>query len=59
MGMSILPIIFNTLDHNPTHWFIALAEITGVNPIPKESAGNVAKMIEAWKEYGRQQGYIK
>ena len=32
----------------PDHWFIALEEITGAQPIPPESEGKVKKMAEAW-----------
>jgi hypothetical protein len=35
----------------------ALPEITGVNPVPPADAGKIAKMSEAWLNWGKARGY--
>jgi hypothetical protein len=39
------------------HPFTALSELTNAQPVPPEDAGNIRKMVEAWLDWGRQQGY--
>lgn len=48
MGEDALPLLFEELRREPDHWFWALQAITGVNPVPTEARGNVARMSEAW-----------
>ena len=36
-----------------------LAEITGEDPVPVESAGRVEAMAESWLEWGRRRGYLE
>ena len=57
MGPSVIPFLLRELEQQPEHWFWALYAITGENPIPSESEGNISKMAEAWLEWGKQQGY--
>ncbi len=59
MGEEVLPLLFKELEENKDHWFMALHEITGVNPVPAEFAGHVATMREHWLKWGRENGYIK
>lgn len=58
MGAEAIPLILTRLQHIPGHWFWALNAITGENPIPESSAGNLPLMTEAWLEWGRSHGYI-
>ena len=57
MGARAVPLILADLEKNGGHWFIALAEITGANPVPKESRGYIEQMTAAWIAWGRDQGY--
>ena len=58
MGMSAVPLILKELEADHDHWFIALHEITGEQPVPQESAGIVAEMCDAWLAWGKGKGYI-
>jgi hypothetical protein len=40
-----------------SHWFWALREITGENPVAPEDRGYVDRMIQAWLAWGRERGY--
>jgi hypothetical protein len=57
MGESAVPLLLAELEREPDHWFWALHSITGADPVPEQSRGNLNQMAEAWLEWGRQQGY--
>jgi hypothetical protein len=57
MGKSAVALILADLEKNGGHWFIALHQITGANPVPEKSRGKVKEMAAAWLEWGRKQGY--
>lgn len=57
MGAAALPFIFAELQREPDHWFPALLEITGQNPVPQEMAGQVYAMTAAWIEWGIANNY--
>jgi hypothetical protein len=57
LGPPVLPLLLRDLEEHETHWFSALARITGAQPIPEVDAGNVPKMVEAWLEWAREHGY--
>ena len=48
LGPHVVPLLLRDLEENRTHWFCALREITGANPVPESAAGNIPKMAEAW-----------
>jgi hypothetical protein len=56
LGPAVLPLIFRELEREPDHWFWALAVITGANPVPAESRGNLAEMAQAWLNWARSEG---
>ena len=58
MGEQAIPLMLEELEHELDHWFPALREIAGASPIPEESKGNLAKMREAWLQWGRDEGYV-
>ena len=58
MGWTAVPFLLAELRRKPDHWFIALEEITGENPVPRESEGKVKKMADAWVKWGLQGGHI-
>ena len=58
MGDKAVRPILRRLQERPDHWFWALSAITGENPVPQESAGNLRQMADAWILWGRRRGYI-
>jgi hypothetical protein len=57
LGRDVVPLMLRDLEENHTHWFCALREITGTDPIPESAAGNISQMVEAWLHWGRENGY--
>jgi hypothetical protein len=63
MGPIVVPFILDELQRElkigePDDWFVALWAITGENPVPLESRGNMKEMAIAWLEWGSRLGYI-
>ena len=58
MGADALPFILGRLDEEPDHWFWALEAITGVNPVPEEEQGNIARMTERWLDWAKEEAII-
>ena len=48
LGEAVVPLLLRDLEDNQTHWFCALREITGTDPVPESAAGNIPRMVEAW-----------
>jgi len=55
LGKPVIPLLLVELELEPDHWFIALHELTGAEPVPEESRGRIDKMaslhdpqIEGW-----------
>ena len=57
LGAAVVPFLLRDLEDSQTHWFCALREITGADPIPESAAGNVPKMVEAWLRWAKDNGY--
>ncbi len=57
MGHAAVPLILAELRREPDDWFWALHAITGANPVPAEIRGNIRLMMEAWLQWGADQGY--
>ncbi len=57
MGKPAVPWLLQRLATRPDHWFVALSAITGARPVPPESRGRVKEMVQAWLDWGSQQGY--
>ena len=62
MGEKAVPFILVELQRElaigePDDWFVALWAITGENPVPLESRGNLKEMAKAWLEWGYRVGY--
>lgn len=58
MGWPVVPLILESLQSEPDHWFWALEAITEQNPVPSETEGHVAEMAECWVTWGREQGLL-
>ncbi|MBI4703440.1 MAG: hypothetical protein HY744_20190 [Deltaproteobacteria bacterium] len=53
MGRAAVPFLLEVLE-TPGDWDIALAEITGADPVPPSATGRRAETIRAWREWARQ-----
>jgi hypothetical protein len=63
MGEKALPYILREIERemrtgDPDDWFVALWSITGENPVPIESRGQLKEMAKAWLEWGLKSGHI-
>lgn len=47
-GKEIIPFVLHELIIGKGHWFLFLHEVTGVNPVPEEEAGQITKMRIRW-----------
>lgn len=56
LGDSVVPLILKHLEKEPDHWFSALHEITGENPVSVENLGKFSEMTKAWIKWGKQRG---
>src|SRR6266446_3198235 len=46
LGLEVVPLLLRDMEQNHTHWFSALREISGANPVPPSAAGNIPQMVE-------------
>lgn len=53
LGAAAVPLLLQELEREPDHWFWALKEISGENPVTPESRGNVAAMAKCWVDWGK------
>ena len=51
MGEPAVPLILRNLEESGGHWFWALREITGEDPVKPEERGNVRAMTARWMEW--------
>jgi hypothetical protein len=58
LGKDAVPLLLAELERQPDHWFLALYEITGVDPVPKQSRGRINEMAAAWVQWGREHGFV-
>lgn len=58
LGPAVVPLLLREMEHEPVHWFEALQAITGEDPVPVESWGNIRAMADAWMVWGRTRGFI-
>lgn len=57
MGEEVIPFILEELSREPNHWFYALTVMTKADPVSPED--NFQQAVEAWLNWGREQGYIQ
>src|SRR5947209_7076908 len=57
LGAPVVPLLLADLERTHRHWFAALSELTGANPVPQGEAGRIRRMAEAWVRWGREHGY--
>ncbi len=59
LGKSVLPLIFESLEREPDHWFWALRALTGEDPVPTKDRGKLGAMTDAWLAWGVEHGYVQ
>lgn len=57
MGDKAVPLILADLEKTGDSWFMALREITGADPVPKENRGKMKETAYAWISWGHARGY--
>ena len=57
LGMDAVPFIIAELASRPDHWFTALEEITGENPVSLADRKHVFQAVDAWVQWGASRGY--
>jgi hypothetical protein len=58
LGAKSIPWIIRDLKKTNAHWFNALFQITGENPINPDHSGIVPKMAEDWINWAEKKGYV-
>ena len=59
LGQSVLPLIFGRMREEgdkPDHWFTALRELTGANPVQSNQRGNMRAMAKSWLRWAATNG---
>jgi hypothetical protein len=56
LGREVVPLILHDLEREPDHWFTALRETTGADPVPPEDQGRMDRMAAAWVRWGKDPG---
>jgi hypothetical protein len=56
IGAPVIPLLLQELEREADHWFWALKELTGENPVTPASRGNVAEMAKCWIQWGKEKG---
>ena len=57
MGEAVVPLILERMQSRGGHWFHALRDITGADPVSPEDRGNVATMQASWLDWGNRNGF--
>ena len=57
LGPEVIPLLLKELESSPDHWFWALKELTGENPVTPDSRGNISEMAKCWLAWGKNKGY--
>ena len=55
-GEIAVPLILERMQSHGGHWFQALRDIAGADPVNPEDRGNVAAMQTSWLDWGRRNG---
>jgi hypothetical protein len=57
LGPEVIPLLLRDMERNHSHWFAALRSLTGANPVPATVGGNIPKIVEAWLQWAKDNGY--
>ena len=57
-GTPVVPLVLERMRTQGGHWFRALHDITGADPVKPTDRGNVVAMEESWLHWGADNGYV-
>ncbi len=57
MGQPVTPLILERMRAQGGHWFEALQQIIGADPVSPADYGKIAAMQNSWLEWGERNGY--
>ncbi len=57
MGQPVVPLILERMRAERGHWFEALEQITGEDPVSPADYGKIAAMQNSWLQWGERNGY--
>ena len=57
LGQPVVPLILERMRSQGGHWFEALEQITGADPVSPADYGNIAAMQNSWLQWGERNGY--
>ncbi len=57
LGRPVVPLILERMRSQGGHWFEALQQITGEDPVSPADYGNIAAMQNSWLQWGEDHGY--
>ena len=58
MGPPMVPLILERMRSQGGHWFEALQQLTGEDPISPADYGKIAAMQNSWLQWGERNGYV-
>ncbi len=58
LGRPVVPLILERMRSQGGHWFEALQQITGEDPVSPADFGNIAAMQNSWLQWGEDLGPI-
>ena len=58
LGRPVVPLILERMRSQGGHWFEALHQITGEDPVSPAGYGNIAAMQDSWLQWGEDHGYV-
>jgi hypothetical protein len=58
LGPPVIPLLLRDLEREPAHWFEALRELTGEDPVAPQHWRHIRTMTDAWLAWGRARGLI-
>ena len=57
LGQPAVPLILERMRSQGGHWFEALEQITGEDPVSPADYGNIAAMQNSWLQWGEDRGH--
>jgi hypothetical protein len=57
LGPEVVPLLLRDMEDHHRHWFPALRALTGADPVPPGAAGNIPKIVQAWLQWAKENGY--
>ena len=57
LGQPVVPLILERMRSQGGHWFEALQQITGEDPVSPADYGNIAAMQNSWLQWGEDHGH--